>query len=40
MKKNWKIKTVDKAIVQSLAKSLGVSKIVAQLLVLRGIIIF
>ena len=40
MKKNWKIKIVDKAIVQSLAKSLGVSKIVAQLLVLRGITTF
>ena len=40
MKKNWKIKIADKAIAQSLAKSLGVSKIVAQLLVLRGITTF
>ena len=40
MSKNWKIKTTDKSIVQSLAENLGVGKIVAQLLVLRGIITF
>ncbi|MAW20962.1 MAG: single-stranded-DNA-specific exonuclease RecJ [Flavobacteriales bacterium] len=37
MKKTWRIKSVDQQIVKLLAKNLGVSKIVAQLLVLRGI---
>jgi len=40
MRKNWKIKTTESVIVQSLAESLGVSEIVAQLLVLRGITTF
>tara|TARA_B100001758_G_scaffold247879_1_gene268025 strand:- start:3293 stop:4981 length:1689 start_codon:yes stop_codon:yes gene_type:complete len=40
MKKTWKIKSTDKQNVSLLAKSLGVSKIVAELLVLRGITSF
>ena len=40
MQKNWNILSADESTVKSLAKALNVSKIVARLLVLRGITSF
>ena len=38
--KKWEVKNTDNIIVQKLAKDLGVSKIIAHLLVLRGVTTF
>ena len=40
MQKKWKIKETDNKIVNDLAKSLGVSRSIAHLLVIRGVTTF
>ena len=40
MEKHWNILSADKSVVNSLAKALNVSKIIARILVLRGITSF